>query len=423
MREFRAWIRQEGITVAGTAAAALLLSVAWSLHSGIEDTTRLLVEGQASSLEAALRPRTHGMPPHLMGPVLQDFVDENRRAGLRYAAIFAPDGSALAQVGEPLFTLPPRGAIGHLRRRVESSAGFGRIVMSPPHPGERQPGPPRADDENAPPVIVMDFEPTLASRSADTAHRGVVINILGALLVLAGSVVVRRVTRQREVALIENSRRHHLSRLGEMVAVMAHELRNPLQSAKGHAQLLAEQVEAPRQRTKADTVVGEIVRLETLINALLDYVKLGRAAPMNVDPLALVTEVVRRGTHARVVVDGQSAPGAWPLDRAAVERMLQNLLTNAAAQSGPEGEVRVVVREDRRELHISVHDSGPGMAPGMEELFFEPFEASRGAGTGLELALCRRVVEAHGGRIRARNADGRGARVELWIPLAIPRAA
>jgi signal transduction histidine kinase len=103
-----------------------------------------------------------------------------------------------------------------------------------------------------------------------------------------------------------------------------------------------------------------------------------------------------------------------------ITRVLQNLLTNAVRHTPADGTVRVEARRIGDALSVSVEDSGSGFPLGEESKIFEPFyrgdPARSGAGSGLGLALAKRIVEGLGGRIWAENRDG-GARFELAIPL------
>jgi signal transduction histidine kinase len=99
-----------------------------------------------------------------------------------------------------------------------------------------------------------------------------------------------------------------------------------------------------------------------------------------------------------------------------MDRALSNVLRNAAQASLPGSPVEVVASEVKRHLVIEVRDHGPGIPPGQEEQIFEPFKTHRVRGTGLGLAIARRVIDAHDGKISARNhADG-GAVFRIEIP-------
>ena len=204
---------------------------------------------------------------------------------------------------------------------------------------------------------------------------------------------------------------------GELSAVLAHEIRNPLASLKGHAQLLEEQlVEDPRKHAKAHRVVDEAVRLERLTNSLLDFTRADRLTP----GLAAPAEVARRAAEltepGRVVVDASGAPERWSFDAMRIEQALVNLVGNALQASAPPAKVELKVVEEGEGLRFTVADRGPGVPSEMRPRLFEPFVTGRAEGTGLGLAVVRRVVELHGGKVTIERRHGGGSVFVLWLP-------
>jgi two-component system sensor histidine kinase KdpD len=133
----------------------------------------------------------------------------------------------------------------------------------------------------------------------------------------------------------------------------------------------------------------------------------------------------------RVVLDVPSTLPMVELDAVLIERVLANLLENAAKYTPPGSEIRVIARAsgDARdlqagsgEMRISVEDNGPGLPPGREEALFEKFARGQAEshlpGVGLGLAICRAIMQAHGGSIRAERATAQGgARFSLSLRL------
>ena len=107
-----------------------------------------------------------------------------------------------------------------------------------------------------------------------------------------------------------------------------------------------------------------------------------------------------------------------------LQQVLINLLVNAgqAMASVPPAERRLVVRTSRDAATggatVELDDSGPGFAPAVLDRVFEPFFTTRSEGMGLGLAICRSILETHGGRVQAGNHPGGGARVTCWLPAA-----
>jgi len=238
-------------------------------------------------------------------------------------------------------------------------------------------------------------------------------------LLLGLAAVFWRLSRQAELAAAQLARDRQLKALGEMSAVLGHELRNPLTSLKGHCQLLLEKLASDHPgRRGAETVLREAVRLEDLSRQILEFARTGAVEPTHEDPVALAkaaAEAVGPGPDVHVKVEGEPLP--WPLDRVRMEEVLTNLLRNAI-QASPEGaSVYLTVTVCRGEkLSYEVRDHGEGLPPGEEDRVFEPFFTRKSHGTGLGLALARRIVEGHGGRISAYNhADG-GAVFRVSLP-------
>jgi two-component system sensor histidine kinase HydH len=227
-----------------------------------------------------------------------------------------------------------------------------------------------------------------------------------------------RLLGQREAVErgLEHERR--LAALGEMSAVMAHEIRNPLASLKGHTQLLTELL-APesRERAKAELVLDEALRLERLTTDLLDFVRPQDVARTQAVPAELVRSAVAQMDHPAMEFDDAGASETWSLDGPRMQRALLNLLRNAV-QASPQRPVRVFLRREAGHLVLLVRDEGPGIAPGEETAIFEPFKTTRVRGTGLGLAIARGIVEAHGGSISARNHPDGGAEFRVTIPPA-----
>jgi two-component system sensor histidine kinase HydH len=198
-----------------------------------------------------------------------------------------------------------------------------------------------------------------------------------------------------------------------MSAVLAHEIKNPLASLKGNAQLLASMLPAgEKSKAKAERVVDEAVRLETLTNDLLQFVRTGSIRRETVDPAAVVREAAE-SVKGDVTVDVARAPRTWSLDASRMREVIINLVDNAVAAGEP---VTVTVAAENKTLVIEVSDNGPGVPTEDREKIFEPFHTGKIQGTGLGLAVVRRTIELHGGKIEVLDNSGGGARFRAEIP-------
>jgi two-component system sensor histidine kinase HydH len=204
-----------------------------------------------------------------------------------------------------------------------------------------------------------------------------------------------------------------------MSSVMAHELRNPLASLKGHAQLLVEDLEEGKNKSKAERVVAEAERLELLTTGLLDFVRDGPIDLAMIAPADLVTHALEHLPADRVNVDVSSAPKSFRVDEARLARALQNLVQNAIQASPDDAMVDLTISSEANVVVVAVRDHGPGIAAGSEAQIFEPFMTTRVRGTGLGLPVARRIAEQHHGTLVGENAEGGGAVFRLSFPLRV----
>ena len=242
-------------------------------------------------------------------------------------------------------------------------------------------------------------------------------------LTLLGFLLYRGARRAR-VAERELQHQRALSVLGEMAAIMAHEIRTPLAAVKGNAQLLAEAAEGGRDEGMADSIVREASRLERLVNGLLDYARPSELSRTRCDANELATRA------AQIVAPGAMKAGVNLITDPATEeeaileadpdkvlQVLVNLLQNAVeAASDPAATgtaVTMGVRSRGDKILFSVLDQGPGLGDTDPEELFRPFFSSKKQGTGLGLSIAHRIVQQHGGTLELadRPEGGTAARV------------
>ena len=269
----------------------------------------------------------------------------------------------------------------------------------------------------APGTIALEFVPLEADGIIARAQTNVLLNAAAAMVLMAAAFVLWRMAQRAQQAEAAIARQQHLASLGEMSAVLAHEIRNPVAAAKGHAQLLAEQIpEGAPHRRWVDMVVEHVIRLETLTSQLLEFARTAEIEREPCSPVAIVEEAAAELDPDRVSIDAAGAPQTWVLDPARMRQVVTNLLQNALQASPDDASVEVSVKQVRGRLRIRFRDHGAGIPPGDEERIFEPFHTKRVRGTGLGLAVARRIVELHGGEIEAsQHADG-GAVFVVELP-------
>jgi Na+/proline symporter/nitrogen-specific signal transduction histidine kinase len=261
---------------------------------------------------------------------------------------------------------------------------------------------------------------------------------------LATSRELEEKSRELEAASAEllrvNERLRELDQLkDDYLSTMAHELRTPLAGIRAFAEILHDNPDLPVERRSAflRIIEQENERLSRLIHDLLDLAKLEGDAPgVELQPVGLAEAVgdaveslrqlsATRGVGVEYRRDGDPLRVSGDRDR--LIQVVVNLLSNAIKFCPPEGG-RVVVAARRTEestesVEISVTDNGPGVPAEARDSIFERFRqlarpVGGGAGTGLGLPICRRIVAQHGGRIWVEDAPGGGARFVVVLPVA-----
>ena len=222
----------------------------------------------------------------------------------------------------------------------------------------------------------------------------------------------------------ELERRTRLAALGEMAAGLAHEIRNPLGSISLFASLLERDlVERPAQLDLVRKIHNGVQSLDELVSEVLAFARPGEVerAWVGLGPVLAGAVDLCRSRFERQKVRLESSDGVDDVevyaDAGQLQRALLNLLLNAAEACDCGGRVRLSVREVGDEaVQIEVADSGAGIGPEVMDRIFNPFFTTKDTGTGLGLAIVHRIVESHGGTIRAGNDPGGGAVFSIRLP-------
>jgi two-component system, NtrC family, sensor histidine kinase HydH len=250
---------------------------------------------------------------------------------------------------------------------------------------------------------------------------------LGDVQIQADHVVsrIREVSQELDAARREVLQAERLAAVGGLAAGVAHEIRNPLTSVKLLLQHAARQTGAiTLQENKVRLILEEISKMEATIQGLLDFARPPNLHRIEHDLAATLKRGLNlidgRSRHQRIAVicPVRDEP-LWVVGN--VEQLHQvfvNLLINAIEAMPQGGELTVAARRssDRAAVIIEVSDTGPGIPRETLAHLFEPFVTTKERGTGLGLAISRRIVEAHGGSIRAANRAERGAVFTVELP-------
>ncbi|HEY5077438.1 MAG TPA: ATP-binding protein [Acidimicrobiia bacterium] len=264
--------------------------------------------------------------------------------------------------------------------------------------------------------LAIEFEPIASMEAVHRGLAGLCLSIGASVLLTLAAVILARRAERAERAEAELMAQRQLAQLGAMSAILAHEIRNPLASLKGHAQLLAEQVVDTTLARRIDRVVAEAVRLEHLTADLLEFARSGAIHVVPSDPRAILERAVQATEPTRIDVDFADAPAEWPLDADRMHQVLTNMLGNALAVTAPPARVEVAASLADGRLVLTIRDCGPGVPAAERQQIFEPFHTTKTRGTGLGLAVAKRIVEMHGGLIDVRDADGGGALFRVCVP-------
>ncbi len=253
------------------------------------------------------------------------------------------------------------------------------------------------------------------------------LTVAGIVLVTVAGLAVYRLLLLNWYEASE--RRRRLALVGTMAAGVAHEIKNPLASIKGAAQLVQTQIAEGRGAESAEylkLLVGEVDRLNGVIEDFLNYARPHEPKRRTVMLSELIDEIVRlqrTALPAGIEIATALDPHLPPLsaDPELLKHAVINVLKNAI-DAMPEGgrlaiTTRTMLSAFRAYAVIAIEDTGKGIEPAAVERMFEPFYTTKSRGTGLGLPIARRIVESHGGEISVENVAPHGARFSLYLPL------
>ncbi|MCR4438180.1 MAG: ATP-binding protein [bacterium] len=249
-------------------------------------------------------------------------------------------------------------------------------------------------------------------------------DVLGAIEVFTDLTAVRALEEERRRVSV-------LSALTEMAAVVAHEIRNPLQGIAGYAALLSEDLPTDDVRyAMAQQIQEGVHRLDEIVNNLLLLVRPGKPALGPLDLTAFLRELLascrrRLPPQSDVVVEDDlpARPVMTNADPLLLERALDNIVSNALQAMPQGGTLRISLTEDlpaqRRAwmCQILIADTGVGMSRATMDRLFTPFFTTKERGAGLGLAIAKNLISFHQGEIIVQSSEGRGTTVAVLLPV------
>jgi two-component system NtrC family sensor kinase len=236
--------------------------------------------------------------------------------------------------------------------------------------------------------------------------------------------VLKDVTLERrlQAQLIQSEK---LAATGRMAASLAHEINNPLQAIQGCLDLAQANLNKPEKQTRYLTMAtGEISRLATFVQRMLDFSRPAKGNRALIAPRALIDDVLaltgKRLSQARVRVQINWDERLPRVNGAGnqLKQVFLNLVLNAIEAMPQGGTLTLagrVVEEDGRWVALSFADSGVGIAPDDLKNIFEPFYTTKPDGTGLGLAVSHNIILGHHGHFTVESAVGKGTTVTVWL--------
>jgi signal transduction histidine kinase len=375
--------------------------------------------------------------------------DLGRQSGVASVALLDRDLTVLASSDPP--AVGRREEDAFLREAWQKGGVQGRRLTRPDGREVYEVVKPFALEKKQVGLVRLDLSTEGLAGVARQAQQGILWYSLGLVAVgIVGVVAIfwlqARHLAERRALEAAVAREQRLSAVGNLAAGVAHEIRNPLNAISIGLQRLRREFAPPEAsaRSEYDRFAGimqaEVGRLNTIVDRFLSLARPSRLT-LTEEPLVKVLEelVALLSSQAsaqavRIEADLQLGEARVRMDRQQLTHAFMNVMLNAiqAMPGGGTLQVRAsVLPPDRaavsshsavptRVAQIVVSDTGPGIAPEDLDRIFEPYFTTRESGTGLGLALTHKIVEEHGGRIRAESQVGSGATFIISLPLVEP---
>jgi len=428
--------RRGGMTAASACSIVYGLLVAIEYHEWIEPPTAFLLQDLTLTPgEALTRSFVHILSFFVIALLASFVVEQEKRVRLLLAekqtAFDQLDvlyRSIIESVDAGIFTTDLLGRIKSFNRAAEEITGyvFAELLNRPLR--DVFPAIAAAAEEGGQQFLPRDKEKGTDLTFVRKDGKRLVLGCVWSPLRDArgeriGSIVVFHdlTASKRMEAEYEKNRR--LAFVGEMAAVLAHEIRNPLASISGSIQVLKKDL---RLNAADERLMSIILRGKDQIeNFMKDFLLLARPSPGTIERIELrnlISDVVEAIQYTadwhegiRIALSGDDV--AISANRAELRQLIWNLLMNAVQSIPEKGTVEVSLKRtaDPVGAALDIRDTGSGMRKEVLQKVFEPFYTTRERGTGLGLAIVRRIVENQGGRIQLESEPGQGTVVAVWL--------
>ncbi len=229
-------------------------------------------------------------------------------------------------------------------------------------------------------------------------------------------------TRELKVASGELVKAERLAAIGQMASIISHEIRNPLAVISNATRLIKMLVRPTEQKLikQFNIIEAEIRQANSIISEVLGYARTRDLMLSVIDVNSYLRELViscpiPSGIH--VVYNLQEPSVAVKVDAEEMKQALRNILINAVEAMPTGGTVTVGTRQGKRLVCISIQDTGPGITPQVREKMFSPFFTTKARGTGLGLAVVRKAVTRHKGKLFITSQLGRGTEFHIYLKI------
>ncbi len=262
-----------------------------------------------------------------------------------------------------------------------------------------------------------------------TTERILELVVYGGVGIITGVLSDREARRTNELiqASKELQKNRYLAALGQMVASIAHDVRNPLQSIQLNLDLLRMDLgmDSDTRMETLRAIEGSLSMLEVLVRQLLEYSKPPDLSLSATSVQALIQQALdvlrNRLANIQVYIRLDQPERELRVDSPKFVRVLINLISNAIEAMPSGGDLNIhslfSQREGRPELRLWIEDTGTGMNEDYLEQVYEPFFTTKSSGTGLGIPISKKIIEAHGGELKISSESGKGTVVELRIPV------
>jgi two-component system, NtrC family, sensor histidine kinase HydH len=242
-------------------------------------------------------------------------------------------------------------------------------------------------------------------------------------IVKRGEVIMERKAQEQKRLVDKLHQSERMASLGEMIASVSHEIKNPLGIIRSTADLLEKKViQIEPQNQLASIISEEADRLNRIVTEFLDFARpqIPRMDEIRIETILeknlnfLSPELVRRG----ITIQKDFIPGSQtiPVDQDQIYRAFLNILLNAIQAMSEGGKIEIKVRYISREVIVEIKDSGAGLSEEERVKAFQPFFTTKEKGSGLGLAIVKNIIEAHQGTIQMVNSESGGTAVVITLP-------